>query len=170
VDIMMVARVREHYQLKPRYERLRERGFLTLEEVARALGISTATAKQWRLAGLLPHTPYNDKNQYLYERPGLMHRRAMLGKASRAGNVSADLSHIQRVDAPEARAVPPLGVRHERKGLRHGPPRYAVPPQPDLRRADASAEHLHSPAADHGVHTVESGIWCRRRHPHDVHV
>lgn len=70
VDIMMVARVREHYQLKPRYQRLRERGLLTLAEIARTLRISTATAKQWRLAGLLGAHAYNDKNQYLYERPG----------------------------------------------------------------------------------------------------
>jgi hypothetical protein len=66
----MVARVRDHYHLKPRYERLRERGLLTLEEVARTLGVSTATAKQWRLAGLLRAHAYNDKNQYVYEPPG----------------------------------------------------------------------------------------------------
>ena len=70
VNPTMVARVRNHYHLKPRYDRLRERGLLTLGEVAQALGISTATAKQWRLAGLLTAHPYNDKNQYLYERPG----------------------------------------------------------------------------------------------------
>jgi DNA invertase Pin-like site-specific DNA recombinase len=70
VDIMMVARVRDHYRLKPRYERLRERGLLTLDEVAQALRISTATAKQWRLAGLLRAHAYNDKHQCLYERPG----------------------------------------------------------------------------------------------------
>jgi hypothetical protein len=70
VDIMMVARVRDHYRLPPRYERLRGRGLLTLEEVARALGICTATAKQWRRAGLLRAHPYNDKHQYLYEPPG----------------------------------------------------------------------------------------------------
>jgi DNA invertase Pin-like site-specific DNA recombinase len=70
VDIMMVARVRDHYHLKPRYERLRDRGLLTLDEVAQALGISTATAKQWRLAGLLRAHAYNDKPQCLYEPPG----------------------------------------------------------------------------------------------------
>jgi hypothetical protein len=70
VDIMMVARVRGHYQLTSRYDRLRARGLLTLEEVAQALGISTATAKQWRLAGLLQAHAYNDKPQYLYEPPG----------------------------------------------------------------------------------------------------
>ena len=66
----MVARVRDHYHLKSRYDRLRERGLLTLVEVAGALGISTATAKQWRLAGLLPACAYNDKPQCLYEPPG----------------------------------------------------------------------------------------------------
>lgn len=70
VNITMVARVRDHYHLRPRYDRLRERGLLTLAEVARALDISTATAKQWRLAGLLTAHAYNDKNQYLYEQPG----------------------------------------------------------------------------------------------------
>ena len=70
VNIMMVARVRDHYHLTSRYERLRQRGLLTLNEVAHGLGISTATAKQWRLAGLLHAHAYNDKNQYLYEQPG----------------------------------------------------------------------------------------------------
>jgi DNA invertase Pin-like site-specific DNA recombinase len=70
IDIMMVARVRDHYHLQSRYDRLRERGMLTLAEVACALNISTATAKQWRLAGLLTAHAYNDKNQYLYEPPG----------------------------------------------------------------------------------------------------
>jgi hypothetical protein len=70
VNAMMVARVRDHYHLKPRYERLRERGLLTLAEVARALTISTATAKHWRRAGLLRAHAYNDKPQYLFEPPG----------------------------------------------------------------------------------------------------
>ena len=70
VNPMMVARVRAHYHLTPRYARLRERGLLTLAEVAQALGISTATVKHWRRAGLLRAHAYNDKHQYLYEPPG----------------------------------------------------------------------------------------------------
>ena len=70
VNPMMVARVRDHYHLRGRYERLRERGLLTLAEVASVLQISTATAKHWRRAGLLRAHAYNDKNQYLYEPPG----------------------------------------------------------------------------------------------------
>ena len=65
-----VMHVRDHYHLKSRYERLRERGLLTLAEVAQVLGISPATAKHWRRAGLLRAHAYNDKNQYLYEPPG----------------------------------------------------------------------------------------------------
>ena len=70
VDIMMVARVRDHYHLRGRYERLRDRGLLTLAEVAKALQICTATAKHWRRAGLLRAHAYNDRDQYLYEPPG----------------------------------------------------------------------------------------------------
>ena len=65
-----VMHVRHHYQLTSRYERLRERGLLTLAEVAQTLGISTATAKHWRRAGLLRAHAYNDKHQYLYDPPG----------------------------------------------------------------------------------------------------
>jgi hypothetical protein len=70
VNPMMVARVRDHYHLKSRYDRLRERGLLTLDEVAQTLGIAIHTAKHWRRAGVLRAHAYNDKNQYLYERPG----------------------------------------------------------------------------------------------------
>ncbi len=70
VNPMMVARVRDHYHLRSRYERLRERGLLTLAELAGALQISTATAKHWRRAGLLRAHAYNDKPQYLFEPPG----------------------------------------------------------------------------------------------------
>lgn len=70
INAAMVTRVREHYGLKPRYQRLRERGLLTLEETALKLGLCTATTKLWRRAGLLRAHAYNDKNQYLYEPPG----------------------------------------------------------------------------------------------------
>jgi hypothetical protein len=70
VNVKMIARVRDDYHLKSRYDRLRERGYLTLDELAHTLGISTATAKVWRRAGLLRAHAYNDKNQYLYESLG----------------------------------------------------------------------------------------------------
>jgi hypothetical protein len=70
IDPMMVSRVRQRYGLRPRYQRLRERGLLTMAEVARILGICLATAKVWRRAGLLQAHAYDDKPQYLFERPG----------------------------------------------------------------------------------------------------
>jgi len=66
----MVRRLRRDYQLKTRYERLREDGMLTLEETADLLGIATHTVKIWRRRGLLLAHAYNDKNECLYEHPG----------------------------------------------------------------------------------------------------
>ena len=66
---LMVQRIRRTYGLKKRYDRLRDAGMLTLEEVAAKLGVSTPTVKTWRRAGLLRAQRYNDKNECLYESP-----------------------------------------------------------------------------------------------------
>jgi DNA invertase Pin-like site-specific DNA recombinase len=66
----MVRRLRRDYQLKPRYDRLREDGMLTLDETADLLGVSPHTVKIWRRRGLLLAHAYNDKNECLYEHPG----------------------------------------------------------------------------------------------------
>lgn len=66
----MIARIMTEYHLKSRFDRLRERGMLTLDEVAERLGISTRHVKIWRTAGLLRGHLCNDKNEYLYEDPG----------------------------------------------------------------------------------------------------
>jgi len=70
INPLMVWRVRRHYGLKSRYQRLRERGMLTLSEAAKALGVSTATAKAWRRVGLVRAHAYDDKGQYVYDPPG----------------------------------------------------------------------------------------------------
>lgn len=49
----MIARLTIEYRLKSRFDRLRERGMLTLDEMADRLGISTRHVKIWRAAGLL---------------------------------------------------------------------------------------------------------------------
>jgi len=67
---LMVRRIRQSYGLKSRYDRLRESGLLTMQEIADNLRVSVATVKAWRLAGLLPAHRYSDKNEYLYEAPG----------------------------------------------------------------------------------------------------
>lgn len=65
-----VACVRRTYDLKPRYVRLRERGLLTVREMAERLSVTTQTVKVWRAIGFLKAYPYNAKNQHLYEPPG----------------------------------------------------------------------------------------------------
>ena len=65
-----MAALRRSYGLKTRYRRLRDRGLLTLAEIATLLEVSTSTVKKWRDHGLLRAYPYNDKNEYLYEPPG----------------------------------------------------------------------------------------------------
>jgi DNA invertase Pin-like site-specific DNA recombinase len=67
---IMVRRLRRDYELKTRYDRLREVGMLTLAEIADRLGVATQTVKKWRDNGLLRAHAYNDKNECLYEHPG----------------------------------------------------------------------------------------------------
>jgi hypothetical protein len=66
----LVARLVRAYRLKPRLERLRERGMLTPQEVARALRVTPHTVKIWLRCGLLRGHAYSDKNECLYEPPG----------------------------------------------------------------------------------------------------
>ena len=62
------AIIRSHH-LKSRYDRLRERGFLTPQEAAKAYGVSVFTICHWwqdrRVGGQI----YNDNNAVLYEPP-----------------------------------------------------------------------------------------------------
>jgi DNA invertase Pin-like site-specific DNA recombinase len=64
-----VWRIRVQYQLKTRYQRLRERGMLTLEEIAQRLNVTPHTVKSWRRAGLLRAHSFGDKPQHLFEPP-----------------------------------------------------------------------------------------------------
>ena len=70
INALMVWRVRHHYRLKNRYQRLRQQGMLTLAEIARKLAVGIETIKSWRRMGLLCAYAYNDKGQYLYPPPG----------------------------------------------------------------------------------------------------
>ena len=63
-------RIRDHYQLRTREQRLRDAGMLTLTEIAAKLNVSTGTVKAWHHAGLITGHPYNDKGQCLYPPPG----------------------------------------------------------------------------------------------------
>lgn len=63
----LVQKIRRSYNLKPRYDRLRENGLLTVTEMADALGVSTRTVRIWRDWGMLTAYYYNDKKECLYE-------------------------------------------------------------------------------------------------------
>lgn len=63
----VVAKLRRAYGLRSRYERLRDAGMLTAEEIAQQLDISVASVKEWRRAGRLKAHTTTGKGDYLYE-------------------------------------------------------------------------------------------------------
>ena len=65
-----IARIRCKYQLKSRYDRLREKGLLTIEEMSDRLKLTPVWVRAWRDHGLLRAYPVSDKNVWLYEDPG----------------------------------------------------------------------------------------------------
>ncbi|WP_258187318.1 hypothetical protein [Variovorax sp. WS11] len=65
-----VILVRYAYALKSRFERLRERGMLTGEEVAKHLGVSSTTVHQLGRLGVLKRHLYGNNHRCLYEPPG----------------------------------------------------------------------------------------------------
>lgn len=78
-----VRLVRETYALKSRFERLRERGMLTGEEVARQLGVSTTTVHQLGRQGVLARHLYGNNYRCLYEPLGNV--KLLKGAGSRYG-------------------------------------------------------------------------------------
>ena len=75
----IVAKLRRKFGLKSIYLRLREKGMLTGQEMAKLLGISPRYVKIWRAHGLLSAHVYNDRGEYLYDPPGPNPPRKMQG-------------------------------------------------------------------------------------------
>ena len=65
-----VAAISRSHHLPSRFQRLRSRGWLTSDETAAHLQISTSTVRIWRRAGLLRALPYIGNAKFLYEPPG----------------------------------------------------------------------------------------------------
>ena len=65
-----VELVRNSYGLKSRYERLRERGMLTGEEVGKLLGVCATTIHQLGRQKILTRHLYGNNHRCLYEPPG----------------------------------------------------------------------------------------------------
>jgi DNA invertase Pin-like site-specific DNA recombinase len=76
---MIADLVKDHDSLKSRYHRLRDKGFLTQEEMAERLGVTPPTIRTWARHGLLRAHPYTDRGQCLYEPPGKHPPRKMQG-------------------------------------------------------------------------------------------
>ncbi|MFQ5592153.1 MAG: recombinase family protein [Phycisphaerae bacterium] len=66
----MIKRIRHAYHLKSRFDRLREAGLLTRDEIGSRLGVSKTTVNVWRRNGFLLAVPYDEKGDYLYLPPG----------------------------------------------------------------------------------------------------
>jgi len=67
--MMSVHNIRRNYGLKSHFQRLRDKGLLTIEEIAERLGIAPCVVKTWRDKGLLQAHRYNDRDECLYEPP-----------------------------------------------------------------------------------------------------
>jgi len=66
----IIAWIQYHYRLRSRFDRLREAGMLTQQEIAHQLGVSEPTVRSWRRNGLLKAHAYNDRPGYVYEPVG----------------------------------------------------------------------------------------------------
>ena len=66
----IIAGIGKRYGLTSRYDRLRNAGMLTVDEMAVLLGIHPQRVGVWKRQGLLRGHVYNDKNDCLFEHPG----------------------------------------------------------------------------------------------------
>ena len=66
---MAILKLRSRYGFRTHFQRLRDRGLLTMDEVAKQLGVVPCVVKNWRDKGLLVAHRYNEKGQCLYEPP-----------------------------------------------------------------------------------------------------
>jgi DNA invertase Pin-like site-specific DNA recombinase len=69
-DGQRVRRVRVAYQLKSRYQRLRDSGFMTTKEICKKYQIHRATVSKFRKQGKLIGHLVDDQGRYLFEDPG----------------------------------------------------------------------------------------------------
>jgi len=69
-NVGIIGAIRRHYALKTRYQRLRDAGLLTLDEIVDLLHVHPQTIKAWRNNGLLLAVAFNDRNECLYPHPG----------------------------------------------------------------------------------------------------
>lgn len=91
-----VILIRQTYALKSRFDRLRERGMLTGEEVAKQLNVSTTTIHQLGRQGILKRHLYGNNCRCLYEPPGDV--KLIKGAGSRYGGRPPRLIPAQQAE------------------------------------------------------------------------
>jgi len=64
----LIGSIRADYDLKTRYAGLRHAEKLTASEMVNPLGVTRATVRKWET---LKAYPCNDRNECLYEHPGI---------------------------------------------------------------------------------------------------
>jgi DNA invertase Pin-like site-specific DNA recombinase len=93
---IIVQRVRRAYHLTSRFNRLRALGLLTLEEMAKRLGVTTSTVKYWKVRGHYRAYRFNDKGECLYAPPSKNlsgkwpHKQAYLKQPERSLSITPD--------------------------------------------------------------------------------
>jgi hypothetical protein len=68
-NLRTVNRLRREYHLKSRRQRLRDQGWLTPTETAKLLGCPVAQVNYWRKIGLLTSICFDQREDYLYQKP-----------------------------------------------------------------------------------------------------
>lgn len=98
--------------LRSRFDRLRERGLLTISEVAQACGVSTKTISEWRQKGMLRGHAINDRNQFL-KIPDRIHPKGTLENLrtrSRNARVQPGLFSKERFGQTRTGSLPAAAV------------------------------------------------------------
>ena len=88
----LIRQIREAYQIPSHTQRLRAQGLLSLNEIARHLGVASKTVKTWRDKGLLTGRRANDKSEYLYHLPDPNLPRPRIGRPPRKPNTTETTS------------------------------------------------------------------------------
>jgi MerR HTH family regulatory protein len=122
VTSIAVGYVRKAYGLKSRFDRLRERGMLTISEMAKACGVSINTIGHWRKKGLLPAHAINDRTQFLFEDPELNPPKKHSRKVSNSG--------VMHVPSPDFRSGGPGDKQSLATGRNYVAPEAVSRPTP----------------------------------------
>lgn len=80
-----VSALRRAHHLKDRYTRLRERGLLTVDELAEQLGVTAPTVWAWFHRGLIRGERYDERGCYLFQLPVSPLPARYHGRPSRRG-------------------------------------------------------------------------------------